>query len=121
MAVVQPHAQVFATGDYTSIFNAAQQAVVSVEGQIEQAEWQGGTVLGRTAPRPHTHGVRLTATIWKLDDQNHWRLDLSLGPVNPMEALNPLGLHDLSLRFVGGMQRWHSQGFYLTQAVINFI
>jgi hypothetical protein len=114
MAVAQPNVRVFLNGDYTSIFNAAQQAVVSVEGQIETANWQGGTVIGRTPQRQHTYGIRLTNTIWKLDEQNNWRLDLAITPVNPGEWLNPAGVQDLIGRFIAGLQRWHGQGFLIT-------
>ena len=114
MAVQQPNVRVFLNGDYTATFNATQQAMVSVEGQIEAANWQGGTVVGRTPQRPHTHGIRLTATIWKLDEGGNWRLDLALSPVNPSEWLNPAGTQDLVARFIAGLQRWHGQGFLIT-------
>ena len=114
MAAVQPNVRVFMNGDYNAIFTAAQQAIMSVEGQIEVANWQGGTVVGRTPQRQYTWGVRLTGTIWRVDDQNNWRLDLVLSPVQPSEQLHPSGLQDLTTRFVMGLQRAHGQGLWIT-------
>jgi hypothetical protein len=114
MAAVQPNVRVFMTGDYNAIFNAAQQALAGVEALIEQADWQRGTVVGRTPQRPHTAGVRLTCTIWRVDMQNNWRLELALAPVNSAEWLNPVGLQDLTTRFVTALGRWHGQGFTIT-------
>ena len=117
MAVAQPNVRVYMTGDYQSILNATQQAVVGVEGQIEQADWQHGTIVGCTPQRPQTWGVRLTATIWREGDpaQNNWRLDLTVAMVNPNEPPNPGALQDLVGRFIAGLQRWHGYGFQITR------
>lgn len=114
MAAVQPNVRVFMTGEYNLIFNATQQAIAGVEGLIEQAAWQQGTIVARTPQRPHTAGVRLTCTIWRVDMQNNWRLELALSAVNPSEWLDPAGLQELTTRFVTALGRWHGQGFVIT-------
>ena len=114
MAVSQPYVRVFVNGDYNAVFNATQQALAGVEAQVEAANWQGGTVAGRTPQRPGTWGVRLTCTIWRVDDQNNWRLELTVAPVQPGEILNPQGVQELVQRFVAALGRWHGQGFYIT-------